>query len=104
MSACDHINIAKFVEAFRDEHGNLFIIMGLYDDNFYHKRDEELEEDKYYDEELIVDILRQICEGLRYLHRKNIAHRDIDPRNIMIKDGVVKLVDFGFSNHYNSKS
>ena len=32
----------------------------------------------------------------------NIAHRDIDPKNILIKNGIVKLVDFGLSNHQSS--
>ena len=45
-------------------------------------------------------MLLQICEGLQYLHAKNIAHRDIDPRNILIKNGLVKLIDFGLSDQY----
>ena len=49
-------------------------------------------------------ILRQIGEGLNYMHGKNLSHRDIDPKNIMIKDGIVKIVDFGFSSHLNSQS
>ena len=38
------------------------------------------------------------------MHGKNLSHRDIDPKNIMIKDGVIKIVDFGFSSHLNTKS
>ena len=78
--------------------------MELYDDNLQHKREEELKDDQYYDKEFIIDILKQIFSGLKYLHRKNIAHRDIDPKNIMIKDGFIKIVDFGFSSHLRSDS
>ena len=49
-------------------------------------------------------MLKQIALGLNYLHGKNLSHRDIDPKNIMIKDGVIKIVDFGFSSHLRSDS
>ena len=72
--------------------------MELCDDNLFKKREKDLSDGEYYDESFIIKILKQICEGLSYLHGKKIAHRDIDPRNIMIKDGVIKLIDFGFSD------
>jgi len=39
----------------------------------------------------------QICAGLSYIHSKNIIHRDIKPENILIKNGVIKISDFGLS-------
>ena len=58
LSQCHHVNVVKFVEAFRDRHGNLFIVMELCDDSLFHKREEELGDDKYYDEKTIVGMLR----------------------------------------------
>ena len=63
-----------------------------------------IEEKGHIEERQSVDILRQIAEGLKYMHDKNLGHRDISPKNIMIKDGVIKIVDFGFSTLLSRKS
>ena len=42
------------------------------------------------------DIVSQIADGLRALHRKEIIHQDLRPANIMIDgNGTVKIIDFG---------
>eukprot|EP00801_Mesodinium_rubrum_P001494 Mrub_01494.p1 GENE.Mrub_01494~~Mrub_01494.p1 ORF type:complete len:713 (+),score=135.63 Mrub_01494:197-2140(+) len=36
-----------------------------------------------------------IINGIFYLHNKNLAHCDIKPQNILVKDGKAKVTDFG---------
>lgn len=37
-----------------------------------------------------------VAEGLAYLHKRDLVHRDVHPGNILYtRDGVVKLADFG---------
>eukprot|EP01064_Diplonema_japonicum_P006610 TRINITY_DN1445_c0_g1_i4.p1 TRINITY_DN1445_c0_g1~~TRINITY_DN1445_c0_g1_i4.p1 ORF type:complete len:559 (+),score=139.96 TRINITY_DN1445_c0_g1_i4:1381-3057(+) len=43
---------------------------------------------------------RQLMEFLKYLHASGVVHRDIKPENIMLRDGVVKVADFGFTKVY----
>jgi serine/threonine protein kinase len=44
-------------------------------------------------------LFKQICEGILYLHNKEIAHRDIKPNNIVFKKShnSCKLIDFSIS-------
>lgn len=42
-------------------------------------------------------IIRDLCEGLDYSHRKGIIHRDLKPSNILLKDGMAKISDWGLS-------
>ena len=49
--------------------------------------------------------LRQILQGLAYLHRANVVHRDIKSANILVDDrGRVRLADFGASTLLVSKN
>lgn len=42
--------------------------------------------------------MRQIFEGVEYIHAKNIVHRDLKPENILLDENHnVKITDFGFA-------
>lgn len=45
--------------------------------------------------------MKQILEGVAYLHNRNIAHLDLKPQNLLlsVKDSCddIKLCDFGIS-------
>jgi calcium-dependent protein kinase len=55
-----------------------------------------------YNEEETAKIIKQILSAIRYLHDKNIVHRDLKLENILFenknaKDLNIKLIDFGLS-------
>lgn len=51
-----------------------------------------------FTEQMCRNIIQQLTGALKYLHSKNIAHRDIKLENIIVNEDMkVKLIDFGFS-------
>ena len=50
----------------------------------------------HWSEPELKNVALQVLEGLKYLHGKQMAHRDIKESNLMVtEDGVYKLLDFG---------
>ena len=64
---------------------------------------------KKLSEEETRTIMSDICQGLKYLHDKRIAHLDIKPANILFKvdqnsgKRVYKLADFGLAEKFESE-
>lgn len=49
------------------------------------------------DQETAIKYFKNICKGVKFIHDHNKIHRDLNLKNILIKDGVAKLCDFGIS-------
>lgn len=49
--------------------------------------------------------MRQICEGVEFIHSKNIIHLDLKPENVLCltKTGNrIKIIDFGMARRYDA--
>ena len=90
--------IVKYIDSFIDN--DHFNIVMEYCDNKdlksfinIHKNNNEL-----INEEVIYNIILDICYGIKEIHSKNLIHRDLKPENLFIsKDYKIKIGDFGIS-------
>ena len=75
----------------------LYVLMDLALQDWDSEIEERKKTKKYYKENELVSILKQISSALFFLQsEKNIAHRDVKPENILVfKNGIYKLGDFG---------
>jgi serine/threonine-protein kinase len=54
--------------------------------------------------ETVINIGRQICEGLSEAHKLGVVHRDLKPSNVMIdKVGSARIMDFGIARSLKGK-
>lgn len=52
-----------------------------------------------FPEHMVACITQQIVDGLDYLHKCGVTHRDVKPANILVNpNGVIKITDFGVSS------
>ncbi|XP_034562577.1 serine/threonine-protein kinase 17A [Notolabrus celidotus] len=58
-------------------------------------------EDEAFSEDDVKRLMRQILEGVSFLHQNNVVHLDLKPQNILLTSssplGDIKIVDFGLS-------
>ncbi|CAG2207043.1 MYLK [Mytilus edulis] len=58
-------------------------------------------------EKASVMFMRQICDGVSFMHSRHILHLDMKPENILClsrQGNRIKIIDFGLARKYNPKS
>ena len=106
---------AEFLSKFDNEYIIKYFGSSINNDKFYiimeyvdgkdlrNILNEYIKENKKIDEKIIINIIKQICLGIREIHNKNIIHRDLKPENILLdKNNKIKIGDFGISKQFNS--
>jgi len=96
-----HANVVELKEVIFDKRsGTLALVCELMDMNFY----ELIRGRKHFlAEEKVKRFMYQVCKSIDHMHRNGIFHRDVKPENILLKDDVVKLADFGSCRSVYSK-
>lgn len=95
-----HPNIVSYKDSFFDSE-NFFNIVMIYCDggDIYNKI--RSAKGKHFPENEIIDYIVQLGLALSYVHDKKILHRDLKTQNIFIKDGKIRIGDFGIAKIFN---
>ena len=98
-SSLNHPNIVEMYDVGEDD-GNFYIVMEYVDGKNLKqliKRRNKLSLPE------VIDIMKQLTDGIAHAHDSFIIHRDIKPQNMLILDnGLVKITDFGIAVALNN--
>eukprot|EP01135_Chromosphaera_perkinsii_P009375 Nk52_evm51s1737 gene=Nk52_evmTU51s1737 len=99
LRLCNHPNIVKLQDIF-DTPTTLYVVMELCEGDML-----QILMKGRIEEKKCAEYIKQLLDGLTYLHSLGIIHRDLKASNVLFGNGeevengqkVVKIVDFGYS-------
>nr|XP_060154146.1 myosin light chain kinase, smooth muscle isoform X9 [Globicephala melas] len=97
MNCLHHPKLVQCVDAF-EEKANIVMVLEIVSGGELFER--IIDEDFELTERECIKYMRQISEGVEYIHKQGIVHLDLKPENIMCvnKTGTrIKLIDFGLA-------
>lgn len=97
LSHMNHPNIIKVMDVFDENDTSYYVMQYIEGENL----DEYIEHKGHLEEIESISIVTEVVEALEYMHRNNMLHLDLKPKNIMCGcDGRISLIDFGLSKQF----
>ena len=98
LSHLNHPNIVKVLEVFDANNTTYYAMQYIPGQNL----DDYIKSEGHLGEGEAIGIIRVVAEALRYMHKRNMLHLDLKPKNIMLDTtGIPYLIDFGLSKQYD---
>ena len=116
LNEISHENIIKLFEV-KETYNSYYLVMELCTGGSLFECLDEYQK-KYnqpFSEEIVQYLMKQIVSAIKYIHNKNIIHRDLklenilvnfnseeDKKNINMLKSKIKLIDFGFARYLSN--
>ncbi|XP_044151428.1 LOW QUALITY PROTEIN: myosin light chain kinase family member 4 [Bufo gargarizans] len=103
MNQLNHTNLIQLYDAF-ESRNDIILVMEYVDGGELFDR--IIDENCTLSEVDTILFIKQICEGIQYMHQMYIIHLDLKPENIMCvsrADYQIKIIDFGLARRYKPR-
>ncbi|XP_077574020.1 myosin light chain kinase family member 4 isoform X2 [Stigmatopora nigra] len=103
MNQLNHCNLIQLYAAFESRHDIILVMEYVEGGELF---DRIIDENCNLTEFDTVLFIRQISEGLQYMHRMYILHLDLKPENILCVSRAtnkIKIIDFGLARRYKPR-
>ncbi|XP_026803361.3 myosin light chain kinase 2, skeletal/cardiac muscle isoform X2 [Pangasianodon hypophthalmus] len=103
MNQLDHSNLIQLYAAYESRNDIILVLEYVDGGELF---DRIIDENYTLTELDTVMFVRQICEGLRHMHKMYIIHLDLKPENILCVSRLtnkVKIIDFGLARKYKPR-
>ena len=94
LATIDHPNIVRFEGTGMINDDLRYVVMEFLRG---HTLRDEIDRNGAFEPSWAVGVALEVASALIEVHARDIVHRDINPRNIMIADSAIKLIDFGIA-------
>ena len=101
LKKLNHPQIPKLYDSF-DVRGTLHLVMEYIEGDTIETL--IFDKNKTYDEKEAFSLLADVLRVVQYIHAHGIVHRDLRIPNIVFRDGIVYVLDFGLARFLSEKN
>ncbi|XP_076186560.1 myosin light chain kinase family member 4 isoform X2 [Aptenodytes patagonicus] len=103
MNQLNHVNLIQLYDAFESKNDIVLVMEYVEGGELF---DRIIDENCNLTEMDTILFIKQICEGIQYMHQMYILHLDLKPENILCvnrRANQIKIIDFGLARRYKPR-